>query len=171
LNRDSALFIALWLVLDQLVRFYHEGQYELRSAPLDWRRMLAGAICIAIGLQTLELLKRNLLVQEVGPKRHPGAASLFVGIALVKDFADPIPSIVFVLSFNVLNDGNGVGACLVRRDPERYLALYLVELALMGSLFMFGVFSETRIYLVLIPFVVMPAVLLSRPKSIETTSS
>jgi len=63
-----------------------------------------------------------------------------------------------------------LGACVVRRDPQRYLALYLVELSFIASLLVFGWLFETRGNLPLIPLVVMSAVLLSRPKSIETTS-
>ena len=57
-----------------------------------------------------------------------------------------------------------LGACLVRLDPQRYLALYLVELSFILALFVFGVFFEWRIYLPLIPFVVAAAILLSGPK-------
>ena len=63
-----------------------------------------------------------------------------------------------------------LGACVVRRDPQRYLALYLVELSFIASIFVFGYLLETRLYLPLIPFIVMSAILLSRPKSIESTS-
>ena len=71
-NRDSAVLIALWLILDPLVRFFFQRHFKLLPlAPLDWRRMLAGAICIAVGLLTVELLRRNLLVEEMGPKLYP----------------------------------------------------------------------------------------------------
>jgi hypothetical protein len=178
-NRDSAIFIALWLILDPLVHFFYQRQYKLPSAPLDWRRMLVGTICIAVGFLSLELLRRNLLVEEVGPKLYPnfpinrwGGYHITLGpnVAFLKEslthFTRPfwfaVP--VFLAIVAVL------GACVVRLDPQRYLALYLVELSFMASLFVFGLFFETRIYLPLIPFVVVPAILLLRPNSIETTS-
>ena len=65
LNRDSALFIALWLNIDPLVRFFYQRRYKLPAAPLDWRRMLAGVICIAAGFLIVELLRRNLLVEAI----------------------------------------------------------------------------------------------------------
>ena len=37
-----------------------------------------------------------------------------------------------------------LGACVVRRDPQRYLALYLVELSFIASLLVFGWLFETR---------------------------
>jgi hypothetical protein len=48
-----------------------------------------------------------------------------------------------------------LGACVVRRDPQRYLALYLIVIAFIGSVFLFAFMSETRIYLPLIPFIVI----------------
>jgi len=173
-NRDSAVFIALWLILDPLVRFFYQRHYKLPSAALDWRRMLAGVICIVLGLVSLELLKRNLLVEEIGPQQYPRAAAQFSGnsytivlrkdIAFLKnslthltpDFWFPVP--VFLVTVATL------GACLIRLDPQRYLALYLVQLSFILALFVFGAFFETRIYLPLIPFVVTAAILLSNPK-------
>ena len=35
LNRDSAVFIALWLILDPLVRFFYQRQYKLLHRPLS----------------------------------------------------------------------------------------------------------------------------------------
>ena len=38
-NRDSAVFIALWLIFDPLVRFYYQRQRKLRKhTSLDWGR-------------------------------------------------------------------------------------------------------------------------------------
>ncbi|MSP31547.1 MAG: hypothetical protein EXR03_01830 [Pseudolabrys sp.] len=176
-NRDSALFIALWLILDPLVHFFYRRRYKLPKIPLDWRRILAGAICIAAGLLIVELLKRNLLIEEMGPKLYPNSPInsgnrynlvLPWNIDLLKqsltrfsyEFWISVP--VFLTMVTVL------GACVARRDPQRYLAIYLVKLALLVSLLLFGWFYETRIYLILIPFVVMSAVLLSSPKTTET---
>ena len=169
-NRDSAVFIALWLILDPLVRFLYQRQYKLRSPPLDWHRMLAGAICIAAGFLTVELLKRNLLV-EASRSESSYPIHLSVNTSLLREslltrnreFWFVVPVFLAMVA--------ALGACVVRRDPQRYLALYLIELSFLASLFVFGFLFETRLYLALIPFVVMAAVLLSRPKSIETTST
>jgi hypothetical protein len=169
-NRDSAVFIALWLILDPVVRFFYQRRYKPSSAPLDWHRMLAGGICIAAGFLTVELLKQNLLVEatrseNIYPNRLPENIGMLKQLLWTHFdrglwFAVPLFSVIVA----------ALGACVVRRDPQRYLALYLVELSFIGSLFTFGYLFETRLYLALIPFVVMSAVLLSRPKSIERTS-
>jgi len=173
LNRDSALFVPLWLVLDPIVRFFCQRSYKLRPAAVDYRQILAGAACIVVGFLILESLKRNLIVEDVGPKLYPNVATYFgtYNIAIVpnvtrlKDslthFTSPFRFVIPIFLAIVIVLGAGV----VRLDPPRYLALYLVELSFMASLFVFGYFYETRIYLPLIAFVVMSAVLLSRPRA------
>jgi len=77
LNRDSALFVPLWLVLDPIVRFFCQRSYKLRPAAVDYRQMLAGAACIVVGFLILESLKRNLIVEDLGPKLYPNVATYF----------------------------------------------------------------------------------------------
>jgi len=161
LNRDSAFFIALWLILDPLVRFLYQRRYKLPSASLDWRPMLAGVICIAAGFLTVELLRRNLLVEAYEPgSLIPTHLSYNIDFCMAslthvtREFWLVIPIFLAMIT--------SLWACLVRCDPRRYLALYLVELSFMASIFVFGLLFETRLYLALIPFVVMPVILLSR---------
>jgi hypothetical protein len=164
LNRDSAVFIALWLILDPLVRFFYQRRYKLPSASLDWRRMLAGAVCIATGFLTVELLRRTLLIEaNFSTNSYPSVLQLNIDV-LKHSLTRFTPDYTFLVPV-FLATVAALGACVVRRDPQRFLALYLVELSFMASLFVFGILYETRIYLALVPFVVMPAVLLSSPKS------
>ena len=116
-NRDSAVIVALWLILDPLVRFFYQRHYKLLpSAPLDWNRMLAGAICIAGGFLTLELLKRSLLVEEVGePRRDLFWEQLYFYSTIeyrsleesLTHFSRP-----FWFTFGVLGNGHCVGGVL-----------------------------------------------------------
>ena len=64
-----------------------------------------------------------------------------------------------------------LGGCLVVRDPQRYLTIYLIEIAMVLSLFIFGRFYETRIYLILIPFVVVSSVLLNCSRNAGTKTA
>src|SRR5262249_54799888 len=122
-NRDSAIFIALWLILDPLVRLLYRRQYKLPSAHLDWRPMLAGVICIVAGFLTVQLLKRNLLVEAYELEDfYP--IHLSYNIAFLKSslthFTRGFWFIVPVFLAMVM----ALGACIVRCDPQRYLALY-----------------------------------------------
>ena len=122
------------------------------------------------GLLTLELLKRGLLVEEVGESDEInfGKSYIFIpqfNIALLKHSLTHFSRPFFFTTPAFLAMVIALGACLVRRDPQRYLALYLVELSLLVCLFLFGRFDVTRLYLIFIPFVVISAVLLSRSKN------
>jgi hypothetical protein len=159
-NRDSAILIALWLIIDPLIRFLYQRQHKL-SVPLDWHRILAGAICIGVGFLVVELLKQSLLVAAIYPEdiylnRIPD------NIYFLKRFVTHLTReslfVVPVLWVMV----TALWACLVRRDPQRYLGLYLIVLSYMTLLFVFSNIDETRMHLFLIPFVVASAVLLSR---------
>jgi hypothetical protein len=167
-NRETAVVIALWLILDPLVRFFYQRQYKLQSNPLDWRRMLAGAICIAAGFLIVELLNRTLLVEaKESADSYPIVVSQNIDrlkqslTHFDRYFTIVVPA--FLATVIVL------GARAVRRDPQRYLALYLVVLSYMASLFVLGQLMETRVYLALVPFVVMAVVLLSH-SGVQKTS-
>jgi hypothetical protein len=173
-NRDDAFFIPLWLILDPLVQFFCQRHYKLPSV-LDWRRMLAGAICIVLGLVSLELLKRNLLIEEVGWQEYPDMADrmagrsyiigqLGVNLAVLKWMLTRLTHGLWFTIPLFLVIVATLGAFLARLDPRRYLALYLVELSFILALFVVGIVIESRVYLALIPFVVAAAILLSNPK-------
>ena len=177
-NRDSANFIALWLILDPLIRFSYVRRYKLPSIPLDWWRVGVGLTCIGIGVILPELLKRTLLIEELGPRLYPNSpfattsgsynTALFINLQLLKRSLT-----VFDYQFWFLLPAFWVlivtlGLRLALRDTQRYLALYLVQLAMLATLLIFSLFNETRVYFILIPFVVIYVVLLLRPTIAET---
>src|SRR5262249_19631309 len=128
----------------------------------------AGALCIVTGFLTVELLKRNLLVDAIFLENsYPFRLSQNVHI--LRKLLIPTREFWIVVPL-FLATVTALGACVVGRDPQRFLALYLIELSIIALFFVFALLDETRIYLALIPFIVVPAVVLSRPKSIETRS-
>ena len=171
-NRDSAIFIALWLILDPLVRFFHQRRYRLQKIPLGWHRILAGVFCIGAGLIIVELLKRNLLIEEMGPKLYPSSPItggnrynlvLQVNIDFLKktfNYKAWIYTKIWIVA-PFLATVIVLGANLVRIDPQRYLSIYLIELGMLATLLLFGLLYETRVLLILIPFVVISGVLVS----------
>lgn len=175
-NRDSAAFIALWLILDPIVRYLYQRQYDLPKTPLDWHRMLAGVICICTGLVIAELLKRNLFIEEVGPKLFPNSGTaagnrynlvLFRNIDFLRHvfFSYQKQFFQFWIAAPFIATAIALGAKLVRLCPHRYLSIYLIELSILAAIFLFGLINETRLYVVLIPFVVISGVLVFGSKS------
>jgi hypothetical protein len=179
LNRDSADFIPLWLILDALIRFLYPRRYNLTKTPFDWYRLFAGVICIGVGLIIVELLKQNLLIEEMGPKLLPnsGTASgsrynvgLFRNIEFLRHvlFNYKIQFFQFWIVAPFIATAIVLGTKLVRLDPQRYLSIYLIELCILATLFSFALINETRVFVILIPFVVLSGILVFRSKSFRT---
>lgn len=164
-NRDSADFIALWLILDPLARTLYGRRYAHAKVPLDWRRMLAGASCIVAGLIIAAVLKRALLIQEMSmviptdTPLTPGAAYNFVLPINIEILTHEFFTVRVMFAVAFIAAAIFLGARFARRDPERHLGLYLTELALVAAALFFGIINELRIFLVLMPFVVASAVL------------
>jgi hypothetical protein len=161
-NRDSADYIALWLILDPLVRFFYQRRYKLPKTPLDWHRIVAGAICIGIGLMIAELLKRNLLIEGTAPiQLYPqGETNLGSRYNFALQYnIDVLRNSAFTFWFWIVIPFMAVvislGAKFARSDPPRHLALYLIALALMATLFLFSEINEFRVYFILVPFLVI----------------
>jgi hypothetical protein len=178
LNRDSACFIALWLILDALICFVFSRRYNLSKTPFDWHRLFAGAICIGVGLIIAEFLKQNLLVEEMGPKLIPNSPTapgsrynvgLFRNIDFLRHvlFNYQIQLFQFWLVAPFIAAVITLGAKLVRLDPQRYLSIYLIELSILAVLFSFAAINETRVFFILIPFVVLWGILVFSSKNLR----
>jgi hypothetical protein len=162
-NRESALFLAAWMVLDPLCRYAVDRLAGRSPAPLDLRMMAAGAALLAAGGALVELLRDKLLVREIGPQivggPVPGAGPRYHymwpdnALALKRVLHAPLdPSLdVLVLLFCV----GLLAFCarLAQRDPRRFLGLALVHAAMLASAFVVGLVFETRIYFELLPVV------------------
>ena len=181
LNRDSADFIALWLILDALVRFFYPRRYNLSKTPFDWHRLFAGVICIGVGLIIVELLKRNLLIEEMGPKLIPNSGTapgsrynvgLFRNIDFLRHvlFNYQIQFFQFWLVAPFIAAVIALGAKLVRLDPQRYLSIYLIELSVLAAIFSFALINEMRVFVILIPFVVLSGILVFGSKNLRANA-
>ena len=156
-NRESALFIAMWMVLDPLVKAALD-----RTKP-DWRMIARGLACGIIGVILINWLRDTLLVQEVGPTlfNMPLKAGLnfhnqwATNIAFLRrvttefSFGFEVLILVYLLAVIIL------AVLLARRDPRRYLALAVTQGMIVVSLFAGAILEETRVLLELLPFLVM----------------
>jgi hypothetical protein len=162
-NRESAWYIALWMIVDPVARRLVDRRGGGKAGRLDLKMLGAGTVLLAAGVVLVEVLRDALLVREIGPTLVEQA-----GVAgpsfhwMLRDNLDKIvvslTSFHYALSFLVPAFLVGFLAfCLVvaRRDPRGRLALALVHIAMLGSMLAFGIVFETRLYLVLVPFVAL----------------
>jgi hypothetical protein len=172
LNHEIALFIAGWLVIDPIARWGLGKSGRIAAAPLERMPVLVGALVAVVGVFAIEQLRSALLVEQIGPKIFREAVpdegslhfTLGVNVEWLGQFVSEwnwslpwlIPLFLLVVIAMLIR--------IARRDPARYLGLSITFGLLLASLLLFGILIEVRIYLVLVPVVVLAAVL-PRPVS------
>lgn len=162
-NRESALFLAAWMVVDPLCRYAVDRLAGRAPGPLDLRMMAAGGALLAAGGALVELLRDKLLVREIGPQivggPVPGAGPRFH--YMVPDNLLALKVLARApldLSLHALVPLFWVAylafcALLAWRDPRRLLGVALMHAAMLASAFVVGLVFETRIYFELLPLV------------------
>jgi hypothetical protein len=164
-NRDSALFVSVWMILDPLAKALLDRGRGIICPP-DWRMFIAGIITMAAGLGIVNGLRSILLVGETGPELFhlPEKAGKSIQYMLPENleflrhvFVESSKlhweSGQFVILFFAV-----VGAlalALVLRDPRRYLAFAATQVAMLLGIMMVGLLDETRVLLDSVPFVAL----------------
>jgi len=159
-NRQSAFFIAAWMILDPLIRYGIDRVRKSEGARVDFKMLGSGVVLAAAGAGLVEVLQRNLLVREVGPEligqaENAGGRFHFMLAENLRQFGQAL-SPNYALSFLVpLFVVAYIGFCIwvARRDPRENLGIAAVHLLLLGSTVAFGYAFETRVYLVLLPLI------------------
>jgi hypothetical protein len=172
-NRESALFIAMWMVIQPLSKAFFSNPHESWMRRVDKTMCAAGLLCGIAGLGVLHILRTTLLIHE--ENAAPGVVhNLLVTWphnldAIADAFTSNLGVRIICPGFLVFTAALCI--LLARRNPARFFALGLTHLALVVSIFLFGVITETRIMLELVPFVVFGLVWLNTPKATSHTAS
>ncbi len=160
LNRDSAQFIALWLVLDVAARRSLRREAFRRLDPSETAQVLAGVACMLVGVLVVEGLRRALLIKETLVRSGPDPGTYFhwylgynfeVLLNSLTSFDREFPFLVVIVLVAC------VAACLTIAfsRPERFLALGLTFAAFAVSIMMFSYVFETRVFVALTPLLTM----------------
>jgi hypothetical protein len=172
-NRESALFIPLWMMLDSFpLRRGRTGEQTLPS----WNkgRFLLGLALLAGGAGLLLFLRQRLLVEELGPALLP-AFSASRPFFLLGNLYGIWEAFTYFLGHPWAPEGisklfdsvgflfllGGVAAIVAgwRRWDDLMIKQTLLLLAMAGSIFLFGLVLEARVMAMLTPFfVVLPLV-------------
>jgi hypothetical protein len=161
LNRESAHFIALWLILEPALPFAWARLHG--GAPrLDRTRVALGAGLLGGGVLLVEQLREHLLVREIAPElwglSTEGGAVHFRLLENLETMGRIVtsPDIQMLHVVPALMAGTLLlSLLLVRRDPPLYLGLAAVHVAMLAAIILFGLVAETRIFLEVVPFLAM----------------
>ena len=155
-NHESALFIALWMVADPIVK----GWFDRR--PIRWTGAVVGLGGLLGGEAIILFLRNVLLVREIGPEKFnmPDGAGRDIQIQWAANWHFLAQSIIhfniFYLLIPALLAGVTVLAVILGlRDPRRWLALSAVQIVIVLSILSLALLSETRVLLELVPFLAM----------------
>jgi len=166
LNRESVYFIALWMLLDPAIKYYYSIKRFTTSnqVSFDLKMTVAGLACLIGSLILVRLLRETLLIQEMGPIWWPEVGvglrqSLHFKLpynidVIVDQFYQIFPLLLFVIII--------AGLCLylAYKDPYRWAALSSIYLLIITSQFLFGVVPESRIFIDLIPMLILGSLIL-----------
>jgi hypothetical protein len=171
-NRDSGQLIALWLILEPACRWLIRSPLSMRvSAAM----VTAGVLCIAMGTWIIEYLRTSMLVEEIGFK-IVGTPSgygpnyfwnLPGNLTFVQHLwhAESLVDFIYTIFPLVLFIGAIVFVALVVYREKRYLALAMTFAVLLVSISLFGFIPETRVFIEIIPLVILGSCLLVHPRN------
>ncbi|CAA7626297.1 membrane hypothetical protein [Magnetospirillum sp. SS-4] len=172
LNRESAFYISMWMILDPWCR-WGLGRLGLGPATApDRARILAGLLSIPAGIGAVLSLRALLFVEASGPRLSSDAQAihdqqfdsmlinLFPNLDdIAFEIANPALSMkllypVFVVAITA------IALVLAWRFPVRLLAFGLVHLVMVAGAMVVGKFFETRIFIGFIPLLLVAVLLL-----------
>jgi hypothetical protein len=168
-NRESAYFIALWMVMNPVIDYVIVTKIQDEKNSLyhgQLSRLAAGVTCFIGGTLIVHWLRTHLLVQEIMPQvlnlpelaNKPFQIQLTNNLALLRSvFTGPLQvlnSLVTLFLITVILLGIGLSFS----NPRRFLAFSLTHAAMVVSILCFGILTETRVLFELIPFVSFSAI-------------
>jgi len=158
LNRQSGLFIAAWLLLDGV--FCRSPS----TGRLDWltskTNSVVGAGLLVAGLLLIHCEQKWLLVREIAQADNPAFAAegtFHLGRNL-STIGRHVLSPNWTLGFlpGLLSLGTLAGLILFLRKADDLMTKHsLLLIAMLCSVFLFGLVNETRVFAMFVPFVAL----------------
>jgi hypothetical protein len=161
-NREDALFIALYLIVQPVVDWWRARSDPARP-PIALRPIVIGLACIIGGELLIAALRHFLLIHETGPDLYGPQPdfTMFFQWNLIRNTAYVLLAIPWtalgIPGVMLLPPVAVTVACvyLARVPCGRYLSYALVNLAMVLATLMFGTIRETRIWVDMLPAVVL----------------
>jgi len=156
LNRESAIFICVWLFVQGLLGY---GKGTGRKSP-NIGMMAAAAVTALSGLAVTEWLRAHLLIREIGPElwHFTPAGTSWFHWQLKLNLAGFLSSLTStslnlpVIFYAFPLAGLAMAATIGIRCYPAYTALCLAFSANLICVFLFGILEESRVMIDIIPF-------------------
>lgn len=168
-SRQTVALIAVWMIVEGGLRRWQGKRLSVEERREDTGLIITGSVCLVGGAILVELLTRNLLVREIGPlifHDTPDKGGVFQAMALERNLRIAFDAFTHVEAFPSLPIVAFLGLSLTmaimiaRKAPQQYLALGLVYGLHWIATLTFGLLTETRIYVEMIPLLVLATLML-----------
>jgi hypothetical protein len=163
LNRESGLFIALWLILDALIEKKDSSCFRIHIKLRDPYRLIWGILLLIGGVFLIEYLREVMLIKSVASEVE--ATSIEVGrhvhirfftnlkLIFIQNFSNP----TFLLNFliDILVIGLPIWVIIrLKSSSDVWFKIAFIFLIIYSAIIIFGFVNETRVYNILIPFII-----------------
>jgi len=150
-NRESALFISLYLMFDSFQINKMKVHLESRS------KLLVGSFLMIAGIIYTKLIRDYLFISQPDGFKDSVHAQIGNHIHLQTNLTDLF--INNLTSIHILNTIFILGsvfylAYFIKQYNDRQLKALAVFLVLVINILIFGVINETRMYIILVPFLI-----------------
>ncbi|MGC8774081.1 MAG: hypothetical protein ACP5R6_02310 [Chlorobaculum sp.] len=153
LNRESAIFISLYILIDA---FNFKSAKEPHFVSL--KKLLIGISLILAGLAYTKAIRHYLFISK--PNGQPDTAHELIGnhIYLSQNLLDLFVHNAF--SLEIINSAFIIistlyfSSLLARSHSDKQIKALLIFFAIIANILTFGLINETRMFIILIPFVI-----------------
>ena len=158
LNRESALFISLWLIIDAFKYAPVEsGFLKVKLLLHNKWRLIMGASLLIGGAVYTKLIRSYMFVESSSPTVGFDEQNQLLGNQLkplfniekfFSNFLSPVDVAVslFIIAIFVFL------IAMLHRAREETVKLVILLIAVIASIFMFGTINETRQFTIVLPF-------------------
>jgi hypothetical protein len=164
LNKEDALFISLWMIIDSFKYDNNSSKnIQTKSLKINYYRLSLGILLMISGMFYTKLVRDSLFVKSMIP-----GVGLDSYHATIGEHFRIFANIKYLTDFTYLKDENIVVPLLpflliiplvyvlYKLRPDEYLIkVMILFFCMLLLIFMFGSIGETRVFFILIPFVLI----------------
>ncbi len=164
LNRESALFISLYLVIDSFQ--FNKMKIHLASKS----KLVIGSLLTIGGIIYTKLIRDYLFISQPNGLSDSTHAQIGNHFHFQKNILD----LFFnnLTSLNILNSIFILGSIayliyFIRQYTDRQIKAFVVFIILVVNILIFGVINETRMYIILVPFLIFFQIEMGKSKPVR----
>ena len=169
INRESALFISLYLVIDSF-QFSLDDLSKMKIYLVSKTKLAIGSFLTIGGILYTKLIRDYLFISQSNGFSDSAHRQIGNQIHFYKNILD----LFFnnLTSLNILNSIFILGSVIylayfIKYFTDRQLKAFVVFIILVVNILIFGLINEIRMYIILVPFLIFFQIEMEKLKSVQ----